>query len=155
ATIFVNVKPWEERGPNESVQAITQRLNVKLFGMKDAVAFAFNLPEIPGLGATSGVEANLQDRGGLPYPDYAKLVQAFTPAANQLPAAAGVNVNFRPNVPQIFVNVDRETAKARGVKLGDLYGTMQAMLSTLYVNDFNLYGRTYRVQIEAQAPFRH
>jgi multidrug efflux pump len=87
--------------------------------------------------------------------DYAKQVQAFVPTANQLPSAAGVNVNFRPNVPQVFVNVDRETAKARGVKLGDLYGTMQAMLSTLYVNDFNLYGRTYRVQIESEAPFRH
>jgi hydrophobe/amphiphile efflux-1 (HAE1) family protein len=154
ATIFINVAPWEERGPTQSVDAITQRINGRLFGMKDAVAFAFNLPEIPGLGATAGVEANLQNRNGQPYVDYARQVQAFVPAANQLPAAAGVNVNFRPNVPQIFVDVDRETAKARGVKLGDLYGTMQAMLSTLYVNDFNLYGRTYRVQIEAQAPFR-
>ncbi|MFN8573929.1 MAG: multidrug efflux RND transporter permease subunit [Gemmatimonadaceae bacterium] len=155
ATIFVNVKPWEERGPDESIEKITQRLNGKLFSMKDAVAFAFNLPEIPGLGATSGIEANLQNRSGQPYADYARQVQAFVPQANQLPAAGGVNVNFRPNVPQIFVNVDRETAKARGVKLGDLFGTMQAMLSTLYVNDFNLYGRTYRVQIESQAPFRH
>jgi hydrophobe/amphiphile efflux-1 (HAE1) family protein len=154
ATIFINVKPWDERGPTESVDAITQRVNGKLFGMKDAVAFAFNLPEIPGLGATAGVEANLQNRNGQPYVDFAKQVQAFVPAANQLPAAAGVNVNFRPNVPQLFVDVDRETAKARGVKLNELYGTMQAMLSTLYVNDFNLYGRTYRVQIEAQAPFR-
>ena len=155
ATIFINVAPWEQRGPHESIDAITQRINMKLFGMEDAVAFAFNLPEIPGLGATSGVEANLQNRTGQPYEDFAKEVQAFVPAANQLPAAAGVNVNFRPNVPQLFVDVDRETAKARGVNLGELFGTMQAMLSTLYVNDFNLYGRTYRVQIEAQAPFRH
>jgi hydrophobe/amphiphile efflux-1 (HAE1) family protein len=154
ATIFVNVAPWEERGPAESVDAITQRINGRLFGMKDAVGFAFNLPEIPGLGATAGVEANLQNRNGQRYTDYAAQVQAFIPAANQLPAAAGVNVNFRPNVPQLFVDVDRETAKARGVKLGELFGTLQAMLSTLYVNDFNLYGRTYRVQIEAQAPFR-
>jgi multidrug efflux pump subunit AcrB len=85
---------------------------------------------------------------------FARLVQAFVPAAARLPAAAGVNVNFRPNVPQLFVDVDRETAKTRGVKLGELFGTMQSMLSRLYVNDFNLYGRTYRVQIEAQSPFR-
>lgn len=155
ATIFVNVKPWDERGTvGESVDAITQRINGKLFGMKDAVGFAFNLPEIPGLGATAGVEANLQNRNGQSYADYAKQVQEFIPAANQLPSAAGVNVNFRPNVPQLFVSVDRETAKARGVRLAELFGTMQAMLSTLYVNDFNLYGRTYRVQIEAQPRFR-
>jgi hydrophobe/amphiphile efflux-1 (HAE1) family protein len=154
ATIFVNVAPWDERGAAESVDAITQRINGKLFGMKDAVGFAFNLPEIPGLGATAGVEANLQNRNGQPYVEYAKAVQAFIPEANQLPSAAGVNVNFRPNVPQLFVTVDRETAKSRGVRLTDLFGTMQAMLSTLYVNDFNLYGRTYRVQIESQSRFR-
>ena len=81
-------------------------------------------------------------------------MQAFVQAANQLPAVQGVNANFRANVPQLYVDVDRVTAKARGVKLTDLFGTLQALLSTLYVNDFNLYGRTYRVQIEAQAPFR-
>jgi hydrophobe/amphiphile efflux-1 (HAE1) family protein len=154
ATLFANVKPWGERGKTESVDAITARINGKMFGMNDAVGFAFNLPEIPGLGATAGVEANLQNRNGQPYASFASQVQAFVPVANQLPAAGGVNVNFRPNVPQLFVDVDREAAKARGVRLSELYGTMQAMLSTLYVNDFNLYGRTYRVQIEAQAPFR-
>jgi hydrophobe/amphiphile efflux-1 (HAE1) family protein len=154
AVIFVNLKPWEERSATESIDAVVRRLNGALGGMKDAVAFAFNLPEVPGLGATAGVEAQLQNRAGQPYDDFARLVQAFVPAAARLPAAAGVNVNFRPNVPQLFVDVDRETAKTRGVKLGELFGTMQSMLSRLYVNDFNLYGRTYRVQIEAQSPFR-
>jgi hydrophobe/amphiphile efflux-1 (HAE1) family protein len=125
ATIFANVKPWEERGPTESVDAITQRLNGKLFGMKDAVAFAFNLPEIPGLGATAGVEANLQNRNGQSYADFARAVQEFVPAGNQLPAAAGMNVNFRPNVPQLFVDVDREAVKSRCVRLSDLFGTLQ------------------------------
>jgi multidrug efflux pump len=154
ATIFVNVKPWGERGKNASIDAITQRLNGRIFGMQDAMGFAFNLPEIPGLGATAGVEANLQNRSGGSVQDFAHEVQGFVQAANQLPAVGGVNVNFRANVPQLYVDVDRATAKARGVKLSDLYGTLQAMLSTLYVNDFNLYGRTYRVQLEAQAPFR-
>jgi multidrug efflux pump subunit AcrB len=81
-------------------------------------------------------------------------VQQFVQAANQLPAAAGVQANFRANVPQLFVSVDRAAAKSRGVQLNDLFGTLQALLSTLYINDFNLYGRTYRVQAEAQAPFR-
>ena len=154
ATIFVNVKPWDERGPSESIDAIAGRLNGELFGMKDATGFAFNLPEIPGLGATAGVEANIQDRAGKSISDFAQEVQAFTQAANQLPAVGGVNVNFRANVPQVYVDVDRAAAKARGVQLSDLFGTMQSFLSTLYINDFNLYGRTYRVQAEAQAPFR-
>ena len=154
AVIFVNVAPWDERGKNESIDAITQRLSYRLFGMQDAIGFAFNLPEIPGLGATAGVEAYIQDRAGRPVSAFAPEVGMFTQAANQLPAAGGVQVNFRASVPQLYVNVDRATAKARGVHLDDLFGTLQALLSTLYINDFNLYGRTYRVQAEAQAPFR-
>ena len=77
ATIFILLKPWDERGKDESIDAITKRINGKLFGMKDAVGFAFNLPEIPGLGSTAGVEANLQDRGGKDVRDFAQQVQAF------------------------------------------------------------------------------
>ncbi|HYK82781.1 MAG TPA: multidrug efflux RND transporter permease subunit [Gemmatimonadales bacterium] len=154
ATIFVNVKPWEERGPQESIDAITRRLNGRLFGMQDAIGFAFNLPEIIGLGTTAGVETNIQARGGQSVQDFARQVQAFVQAASQLPAAQGLSANFRANVPQLYVDVDRASAKARGVQLADLFGTLQALLSTLYINDFNLYGRTYRVQAEAQAPFR-
>ena len=154
AVMFVNVAPWEERGKNESIDAITQRLSGRLFGMRDAIGFAFNLPEIPGLGATAGVEGYIQDRTGRPVSAFAPEVAAFTQAANQIPASGGVQVNFRANVPQLYVNVDRATAKARGVHLDDLFGTLQALLSALYINDFNLYGKTYRVQAEAQAQFR-
>ena len=154
ATIFILLKPWDERGSNESIDAITKRINGKLFGMKDAVGFAFNLPEIPGLGATSGVEMNLQNRSGRDVRDFAQSVQAFQAAVNQLPAVQAMTTTFRANVPQLYVDVDRATAKSRGVKLTDLFGTMQTFLSTLYINDFNLYGRTYRVQAEAQQQFR-
>ncbi|HEY8259425.1 MAG TPA: multidrug efflux RND transporter permease subunit [Gemmatimonadales bacterium] len=154
ATIFILLKPWEERGADESIDAITKRINGKLFGMKDAVGFAFNLPEIPGLGATSGVEANLQNRAGKDVRDFAQSVQAFTAAVNKLPAVQSMATNFRANVPQVYVDVDRATAKARGVNLTDLFSTLQTFLSTLYINDFNLYGRTYRVQAEALQQFR-
>ena len=154
AVIFVNVKPWDERGKKDALDAITTRLTGRLFGMKDAIGFAFNLPEIPGLGATAGVETNLQDRLGRPVREFAGEVGQFMQAVNQLPSVGGAQVNFRANVPQLYVNVDRAAAKARGVQLGDLFGTLQALLSTLYVNDFNLYGKTYRVQLEAAAPFR-
>jgi multidrug efflux pump len=155
AVMFVNVKPWGERGKGESLEQITGRVTGEMMGMmKDGIGFAFNLPEIPGLGATAGVEANLQDRTGMPIQQFAGDVQQFVQDANQLPAVQAVQVNFRANVPQLFVSVDRAAAMARGVQLSDLYGTLQALLSTLYINDFNLYGKTYRVQAEAEAPFR-
>src|SRR5262249_24934019 len=154
ASIFILLKPWDQRGKNESIDAITGRINRKLFGMKDAIGFAFNLPEIPGLGATSGVEANLQNRAGKDVRDFAQSVQAFQQAVGKLPAVQAMTTNFRADVPQVYIDVDRATAKAHGVNLTDLFGTLHAFLSTLYINDFNLYGRTYRVQAEAQAPFR-
>ena len=154
ATIFILLKPWDERGDNESIDAITKRINGKLFGMKDAVGFAFNLPEIPGLGSTSGVEVNLQNRSGKDVRDFAQSVQAFSQAVNQLPAVQAMTTTFRANVPQVYLDVDRATTKSRGVSLTDLFSTLQTFLSTLYINDFNLYGRTYRVQAEAQPQFR-
>ena len=155
ATIFILLKPWDERNSaDQTIDAITKRLNGKLFGMKDAVGFAFNLPEIPGLGATSGVEANLQNRSGKDVRDFALQVQAFQAAVSQLPAVQQMTTTFRANVPQLYLDVDRAAAKSRGVNLTDLFSTLQTFLSTLYINDFNLYGKTYRVQAEAQQQFR-
>ena len=154
AAIFVMMRPWEERGPDDSVDAVTARLNGRLFGMAEALGFAFNMPEIPGVGTTAGIEAQIQNRSAQDFDAFAQQVQAFTQAANQLPASGGLNSNFRANVPQLFVEVDRAAAKARGVNLNELFGTLQALLSTLYINDFNLLGRTYRVQAEAQSEFR-
>ncbi|HEU4589219.1 MAG TPA: efflux RND transporter permease subunit, partial [Gemmatimonadales bacterium] len=99
-------------------------------------------------------EINVQNRAGKDVGDFAQQVQAFVKEANQLPAVQALNTNFRANVPQVYVDVDRDAAKARGVNLTDLFNTLQTFLSTLYINDFNLYGRTYRVQAEAQAQFR-
>jgi len=155
ATIFVNLKPWDERsGRDGGIDAIVGRVNGQLFRMKEALAFAFNLPEIPGLGTTSGLEMNLQARSGQDYRALGAAATQFMQDANQLPEVTGVNAFIRTDVPQVFLNVDRDAAKARGVSQSQLYSTLQAMLSNLYVNDFNIYGRTYRVQIEAQAPFR-
>jgi len=155
AIIFVNLKPWDERKSADlALDAIVGRTNGQLFGMKEALAFAFNFPEIPGLGTTSGLEMNLQARGGQSFAEFATQVQSFVADANKLPELGGVQTTFRADVPQLFLNVNREEAKSRGVALTDLFQTLQAMLSTLYINDFNLYGKTYRVQAEAQAPFR-
>ncbi len=154
ATVFLNVKPWDERGKHDALDSIAARLNGKLFGLPDATAFGFNLPEVPGLGTTAGVEINLQNRNGQDIRTFAQHVQEFRQAVNQLPAAGQINTTFRASVPQVFVTVDRTAAKARGVSLTDLFSTLQAFLSTLYINDFNLSGKTYRVQAQAEEQFR-
>jgi len=154
STIFVSLRPWAERPrADQSVGAVLGRLNGKLFAMKEAVAFGFNLPEIPGLGTSSGLEMNLQQRAGGDIRDFASAVRSFVQDANAT-AVQGANGSVRTDVPQVFVRVNEDAARARGVGTGQIFATLQAMLSTLYINDFNLYGRPYRVQAEAQAPFR-
>ncbi len=154
ATMFVSFKPWSARGPGNSADEIAARVNGRLFAMKDAMAFGFNLPEIPGLGTTAGVEMNLQNRNGQPIADFAQRVQEFQQAVNKLPAAQSITTNFRASVPQLYVSVDRAAAKARGVDISDLFNTLQTFLSAYYINDFNLFGKTFRVQAEAEPRFR-
>src|SRR3989441_725247 len=155
AIIFVNMKPWEERtSRKDQINAVLGAVNGYLFGMRNARGFAFNLPEIIGLGTTAGLEMNLQDRGVNDVQRFAGLVNDFTRAANGRPELRGVYSTIRVNTPQLYVRVDREKAKALGISLTELFQTLQAFLSTLYINDFNLYGKTYRVQAEAQPKFR-
>jgi multidrug efflux pump len=155
ASMFVLLKPWDERTrKEEQLDAVLMGTNRFLASLDKAVAFGFNLPEIPGLGTTAGLELNLEDRGVNDIRKFAALTAEFVQRANQLPELQGVQSLIRVNVPQIFVQVDRPKVKSLGVSLTSVFQTLQAMLSTLYVNDFNLYGRTYRVQIEAQPQFR-
>ncbi|HVH09776.1 MAG TPA: multidrug efflux RND transporter permease subunit [Gemmatimonadales bacterium] len=155
AILFVMLKPWDERpAQRDQLDAVLGAVNGYLFGMRQARGFAFNLPEIIGLGANAGLEMNLQDRGVNDMQRFAALVNDFTRDANTNPDLRGVYSTIRVNTPQLYVHVDREKAKALGVSLTALFQTLQAFLSTLYINDFNLYGRTYRVQAEAQPKFR-
>jgi len=155
ATMFVRVKPWEERTRKEqSLEAILGRVNGQLFGLKEAVSFGFNFPEIPGLGRTSGLEMNLQARAGGDYRDFARIAASFAQDANALPEIQNVTALIRAEVPQLYVTVNQDAAYARGIVPGQIFSTLQAMLSNLYINDFNLYGRSYRVQAEALPEFR-
>ncbi|HEX6992122.1 MAG TPA: efflux RND transporter permease subunit, partial [Gemmatimonadales bacterium] len=155
ATIFASLKPWGERtDKKDQVEAILQRVNGRMFGLKDAMAFGFNLPEISGLGFTAGLEINLQDRTGTDLRDFAQSVGAFVQDASKIPALSTVSGGIRTDVPELYVTVDEDAARSRGVQPADIFSTLQAMLSTLYINDFNLYGRTYRVQAQAKPEFR-
>jgi hydrophobe/amphiphile efflux-1 (HAE1) family protein len=155
ATIFASLKPWGERtDKKDQVEAILQRVNGRMCGLKDAMAFGFNLPEISGLGFTAGLEINLQDRTGTDLRDFAQSVGAFVQDASKIPALSTVSGGIRTDVPELYVTVDEDAARSRGVQPADIFSTLQAMLSTLYINDFNLYGRTYRVQAQAKPEFR-
>lgn len=154
AVLFASLKPWGERGKSDGVDAILQRVNGQLFGMKDAIAFGFNFPEIPGIGITAGIEANLQQRTGTDYKAFAANVQSFVGDLKKVPSLQNPTVNIRTDVPEVFVHVDQDAAESRGVSSATISSTLQTMLSNLYINDFNLFGRTYRVQAEAQQQFR-
>src|SRR3989442_1768086 len=151
AIMFVMLKPWDERSAaRNQFPAVLGAVNGFLFQLQQTRGFAFNLPEIIGLGTTAGLELNLQDRGVNDVTRFAGLAGEFAADANALPQLRGVYPTIRVNTPQLFVQVDREKVKALGISLSELFQTLQASLSTLYINDFNRYGKTYRVQAEAQ-----
>ena len=155
ATIFVMLEPWDERTDESTgINAIIAAVNRELSQLPEATAFAFNLPEIPGMGNTAGLEMNLLDRTGGSVKDFAGVAQEFVAAARQSPDLTRPQALISVNTPQVYVTVDREKVKSLGVSLTDVFQTLQAMLSAVYINDFNLFGRTYRVQAEAQSRFR-
>ena len=115
ATIFILLKPWDERGKDQTIDAITKRINGKLFGMKDAVGFALQpARRSPAWAPRRASRSTCRTASGKDVRDFAQQVQAFTAAVNKLPAVQGMTTTFRANVPQVYVDVDRATAKARG-----------------------------------------
>src|SRR3989440_11718740 len=140
STLFPYTTLFRSRSSRrDQINAVLGAVNGYLFGMRDARGFAFNLPEIIGLGTNAGLEMNLQDRGVNDVQRFAALVNDFTRDANGSPDLRGVYSTLRVNTPQLYVQVDREKTKALGISLTDLFQTLQAFLSTLYINDFNLY----------------
>ena len=152
AFYFVQLKPWDERhSPALQARAIVNRLNGQLrSAVPEAAAFAIMPPSIPGLGSQGGFSMWLQDRGGGSIDANDDQLQKFLAAARARPELAGVTSPFTASVPQMFVNVDREKALRQGVALGDVYQTMQTFLGGLYVNQFNRFGRQWRVYLQAE-----
>jgi len=122
--------------------------------MPEAQIMVFNPPPIPGLGTSSGFEFQLQDSEGRDPALLAQVMNGFIYEANQRPELNRVFSTYRANVPQYFLEVDRNKAKAQGVALSDIFTTLQAQLGSLYINDFSQFGRTYKVTIQAQTEFR-
>ena len=156
AFYFVGLDPWEERAsPELHARAIVNRLNAELRTIApEATALAIMPPSIPGLGSQGGFSFWLQDRSGGSIEFLDAQLQRFLAAARQRPELAGLNTPFTAAVPQIFAAVDRDKVLRQGVAIGDVYQTMQAYLGGLYVNQFNRFGRQWRVFVQAEGDER-
>jgi multidrug efflux pump len=148
ATIFVTQTHWDKRPM--PVGALVGEFWGKTGHIKEGLAIAFAPPPIFGLGTAGGFEFYIQNRGEGGSKRLAEVSQQFIGAASQSPKIAMVNTFWRPNVPQLYVDVDREKAKALGVPLDDIFATLAATLGSYYVNDFNKYGRTWQVLMSAE-----
>jgi multidrug efflux pump len=157
ATLFILLKPWGDRigKPGQSAgeiqRALTMRINREI---KDAQGLIFNPPPIRGLGTAGGFEFILQDRSGGSLAHFTETLQDLLARARKRPELGFVFANFDPRVPQIEYAIDRDRVKSIGVNLADVFFTLQTFLGSYYVNDFNLYGRTFHVQTEAEASAR-
>ena len=149
---FVSFKPWRERANEQlGARAIVDRLNIALATqVPEAIAFAFMPPSIPGLGSAGGFSLWLQDRSGGTVDFLDQNLQKFLAACRRRPELAGVTSQFSASVPQIFADVDRDKVLKQGVAVGDVYQTLQAYLGGLFLNQFNRFGRQWRVFLQAE-----
>jgi HAE1 family hydrophobic/amphiphilic exporter-1 len=155
AFFFVTFKPWSERTkPEEQYTAIKARLNQYLGSLSEGIAFAFPPPAIPGVGTSGGFTFMLEDRAGKDVPFLAKNVKTFLDAARKRPELGTLIPTFLPNVPQVFVKVDRDKVIKQGIDLTSVYQTLQTFMGGFFVNYFNRFGRTWQVYIEAEGEYR-
>ncbi|THF62580.1 efflux RND transporter permease subunit [Pseudothauera rhizosphaerae] len=153
--VFVTLKPFaERRAPELSAGAITAALNGKFAAIKDSFIAVFPPPPVMGLGTLGGFKLQIEDRGALGYAELDAAAKAFIAAAQKAPELGPSFTSYQINVPQLDVDLDRVKAKQLGVSVTDVFDTMQIYLGSLYVNDFNRFGRVYQVRAQADAPFR-
>jgi len=146
---------WDKRkDPSKSLQAIMGAMYRKFAEIQEAMIFAFNPPALPGLGIAGGFEMQVQDRGGLGLGQLQQVVGELVRDGNAQKGLTGLYTTFRANVPQLFVDVNRVKVKSMGIPLSEVFNTLQAYLGSAYVNDFNKFGRTYQVNVQAAARFR-
>jgi HAE1 family hydrophobic/amphiphilic exporter-1 len=149
---IVSLVPWDER--EDTVFELIQQVSVGLSKIREGTAFAFGPPPIQGLGSGSGFQMELQDLGGLGLLQLETFANDIVAAGYQSGKITRLNQNFQSNVPQIYIDVDREKVKRLGIPLQSIFETLQTNLGSAYVNDFNLFGRTWRVMVQADEQFR-
>jgi hydrophobic/amphiphilic exporter-1 (mainly G- bacteria), HAE1 family len=153
---FIKLKHWDQRkAKGLKADQIMDEINIKLAGLKEAVAFAFPSPPVPGLGKVGGIDFILQDRsGGTPDFLYENLTK-FMDDVQKRPEIASVNTLYKAHVPQLYADIDREKIFKLGVDISSVYLVMQAFLGGAYVNDFNQFGRQWKVFVQADSQYRN
>jgi multidrug efflux pump len=153
--VFVALKPFDQRRrADQSGGAIAGQLNQKFAAIPDAFIAMFPPPPVQGLGTTGGFKLQIEDRASLGYEALDKAVKEFLGKAYKTPELAGIFSSFQVSVPQLHADIDRTKARQLGVPVTEVFDTMQTYLGSVYVNDFNKFGRTYSVRVQADAPFR-
>jgi HAE1 family hydrophobic/amphiphilic exporter-1 len=155
-TMFIHLKPWDERkGSEHSQTAVMQKIYQKTADIKGAKILVIAPPAVPGLGRTSGFTFELQQTTSTDdIQQFSKVAQNFLGQLNKMPQIGGAYTFFTANTPSYQVDVDREKAKQLGVSVADVYNTMSTLLGSAYINDFNLYGRNFRVVSQADSVYR-
>lgn len=152
--IISALKPWSERGSDQSVFALIDRLRPELAAISTASIVPFNPPAIPGLGATGGFDFRLQARNGQSQQELAEVMRDLIIRANRTPGLTGVFSTFSADVPQIYLDIDRKRAELYGVSPAAIFSTLQAHLGSAYVDDFNIFSRVYQVRLQDEPAFR-
>jgi multidrug efflux pump len=153
--VFTTLKPFDQRRrADQSAAAIAGQLNQKFGAIQDAFIVMFPPPPVQGIGTTGGFKLQLEDRASLGFAALDGALKAFMAKAAQAPELAGMFSSYQVNVPQLYADIDRTKARQLGVPVTEVFDTMQIYLGSLYANDFNKFGRTYSVRVQADAAHR-
>ncbi len=151
--LTVILKPWDERGSG-GIAPVTQRIRKEMSRYPEAKVYISTPAIIPGLGSSGGFEMVLEARGDATYANLQQAVDTLMHYAANLPEISGLSSSMQSDIPQFFFDVDRDQARMQGVPLADIFATMKAFTGSVYINDFNMFNRIYRVYIQAEAPYR-
>jgi hydrophobe/amphiphile efflux-1 (HAE1) family protein len=155
ALLFLVLDDFEERHKQGlSIDKVTREVRAKLGQIEEAQSLVFIPPPVRGMGSSAGFSMRLQDTMGLPPSEFAQITQEFVAAANRTPGIANTFTTFQSATPQVFVDVDRDKAQMLKVPIGNIFEAMRVFMGSAYVNDFNMFGRTYRVTAQADGDFR-
>ena len=149
-TYFVVLKNWDERkGKEHTAAAVVERFNEMAYGIQEAQIFAMVPPAIPGLGASGGLQLQLEDRNNLGPTEMQRAIETLMATYHTQPALASISSMYQANVPQYFLNIDRDKVQFMGIQLDNVFSTLSYYMGAAYVNDFVQFGRIYQVKIEA------